>query len=136
MSKVSLRVSLMAVAMSLGLAACLETINFRDATLSPAASGASKANAPGQVRAQLRTECLRDEDTSIFGIADEKISKQCDCYADGLIKSMRKEDITFFQTYGVVPTLTAARPEDVRKRCGLQVRLSGPKRILERPEHY
>lgn len=126
MKLTALRMLLFAVPLSLGLAACLET--FSSPEYSPTASRTAKANTSDQVRQRLRSECLRDEGQVFRPSGD--VSKQCECYADGVARSMSRDDLAFYAQYGVIPTLTAARPEDVRRRCGLEVRLAGPKRSV------
>jgi hypothetical protein len=87
------------------------------------------------VRARLESQCI-DESGAIIR-TDEKIGKQCGCYASTMMKSMSKEDLDFFSTYGVVPTLHNARPDDVRKQCGLAVTTYlGPRGKLPPPETY
>jgi hypothetical protein len=50
---------------------------------------------------------------------------------------MSKDDLDFFATYGVVPTLNAARPDEVRKQCGITtVARTGPKSKLPASDSY
>jgi predicted metalloprotease len=72
-----------------------------------------------QVRARLLSECVTQHGKAFGG--NEKLEKQCDCFAGVVVKSMSKDDREFYSQYGVVPTLTAARPDDVKKQCGINV---------------
>jgi hypothetical protein len=63
--------------------------------------------------------------------------QQCECFAGTVAKSMRRDDQEFYTQYGVVPTLTAARPDDVKKQCGIAViDRSGSRGRLPPPESY
>ena len=83
------------------------------------AAPAAKMSVRDQVRLRLHVECM-SEHGGLFG-ADAKIEDQCGCYADTIAKSMRQDDQDFYMQYGVVPTLSAARPDDVKRKCGIEV---------------
>jgi hypothetical protein len=64
----------------------------------------------------------------MIGVDKDKLEKQCDCFVGAVVKSMSKDDREFYTQYNVVPTLTAARPNDVKKQCGITViDQSGPR---------
>ena len=116
---------------SASLAACLETVGTPEVSApkpSPkSASAASPADGAAQVRARLLSECV-SEHGKIIGVDKGKLEKQCDCFAGAVVKSMNKDDREFYTQYNVVPTLTAARPNDVKKQCGITViDQSGPR---------
>jgi hypothetical protein len=115
------------VLLSVTLAACLETVGTPEVSATkPAAESSAKSEAKAgpadsvpQVRTRLVSECV-NEHGKAFGDND-KIEKQCDCFAGAVVKSMSKDDREFYSQYGVVPTLTASRPDDVKKQCGITV---------------
>jgi hypothetical protein len=120
---------------SASLAACLETVGTPEVSatkpavkLGPkSASTASPADGAVQVRARLLSECV-SEHGKIVGVDKGKLEKQCDCFAGAVVQSMSKDDREFYTQYNVVPTLTAARPNDVKKQCGIIViDQSGPR---------
>lgn len=119
------RVLLLAGLLSVFLAGCLETVSPEPkpaATTSARSKGKAETPATAQmsqVRQRLHADCIV-EVGGLLG-ADEKRSKQCDCYADAIVKALRKEDFDFYLTYNIVPTLTVAKPEEVKKSCGIAV---------------
>lgn len=128
---------LMAGLISVGLGACLVAGPNYVVYDAPAKVGkgapAAKMNLAEQVRARLHGKCMNEHGGVLR--ADDKLGKQCDCYAGAVVKSMSKDDQEFYSQYGVVPTLTAARPDDVKKQCGIAVLdRSGPRGKLPPPE--
>ncbi len=120
------RPAALVLALSLALAGCLETTGgaavqpVSAKTSAPSAKqpgpAAAKASLAQQVRADLLNGCLR-EHGGLFG--GEKVQSQCTCYAEGMLKTMGKDDLEFYLRYKVIPTLSTARPENVKKTCGI-----------------
>ena len=122
---------------SIGLAACLVAGPNYVVYDAPQKAGksapAAKLNLAEEVHARLHRECMNEHGGVLR--ADEKLGKQCDCFAGTVVKSMRKDDQEFYSQYGVVPTLSAARPDDVKKQCGIAILdRSGPRAKLPPPE--
>lgn len=83
----------------------------------PKQSAASAKSAlTDSVRADLRGNCLM-EHGGLFG-GGETVTKQCDCYAAGIVKTMSRDDLDLYSQYKVLSTLSVAKPEDVKKQCG------------------
>ncbi len=80
------------------------------------AAAAGKSAPTDNVRAELRGNCLM-EHGGLFG-GGETVTKQCDCYASGIVKTMSKDDLELYAQYKVLSTLGVAKPEDVKKQCG------------------
>lgn len=125
---------------SIGLAACLVSgPNYVVYEPEPKA-GRTKAAAPKMslaedVRARLYGECMSEHGRIVR--TDDKLEQQCECFAGTVAKSMRRDDQEFYAQYGVVPTLSAARPDDVKKQCGIAViDRSGSRGRLPAPESY
>lgn len=121
---------LAALLVSVGLGACLVAgpnyVVYDEAPKAQKSSPATKMNLAEQVRARLHGECMSEHGKIMR--TDGSLGKQCDCFAGTVVKSMGKEDQEFYSQYGVVPTLTAARPDDVKKQCGIEVLdRSGPR---------
>ncbi|MEX2127206.1 MAG: hypothetical protein WD871_03060 [Xanthobacteraceae bacterium] len=127
---------LLAVAlMPVMLAACFETAGTPQYSVPGTTPAAGGANVSQQVRAKLESRCI--DDSGVIFRADEKTTRQCGCYASAMAKSMSKDDLDFFANYGVVPTLGTARPDDVKKSCGMTVVVGGgPKAKLPQSESY
>jgi hypothetical protein len=81
-------------------------------------SAAAKSSLGDSVRADLRSNCLL-EHGGLLG-AGETVTKQCECYASGMLKTMGKDDLELYAQYKVLSTLSVAKPEDVKKQCGFQ----------------
>jgi hypothetical protein len=101
----------------LPLAACLETTGTPQTAL--LAGPPANSGRPDDTRVRLHAQCMEEAADPLR--LDARISKQCDCYAAGVLKTMDKEARDFYATYGIVPTLAAVRPNDVKKQCGLAV---------------
>jgi len=117
------------VVVALTAAACLETTSNHYAVYEPgtnqrakaepkssAKQPASAAAQTDSVRADLRGNCLM-EHGGLLG-AGETVTKQCDCYASGIVKTMGKDDLDLYSQYKVLSTLGVAKPEEVKKQCG------------------
>jgi hypothetical protein len=118
--------------LALTAAACLETTSnhyvvYEPGTDQRAKSGikvaakqpsiaAAKSAQTDSVRAELRSNCLL-EHGGLLG-AGETVTKQCDCFASGIVKTMNKDDLDLYAQYKVLSTLSVAKPEDVKKQCG------------------
>jgi hypothetical protein len=114
---------------AVGLAACFVAgpgYVVHEAPKGEKASQAAKKAAPAakmslrdQVRTRLHGECMSEHGGLLR--ADAKIEGQCGCYADTVAKSMQRDDQEFYMQYSVVPTLSADRPDDVKRKCGIAV---------------
>jgi hypothetical protein len=126
---VVLRVCAVAL-VALTAAACLETTSNHYAVYEPGTNhriksepksaakqpAAAKSAQSDSVRADLRGNCLM-EHGGLLG-AGETVTKQCDCFASGIVKTMSKDDLDLYSQYKVLSTLSVAKPEDVKKQCG------------------
>jgi hypothetical protein len=122
---------------SFGLGACLVAGPSYVVYDAPQKAGKSapvaKLNLAEEVRARLHREC-KSEHGGVLR-ADEKLGKQCDCFAGTVVKSMQKDEQEFYTQYGVVPTLSVARPNDVKKQSGISdLDRTGPREKLPPPE--
>ena len=125
----AVRFALAAVLLGVTLAGCLSTGSDNYVVYEPGTSQKAKASAAkksaaaakpdlaGGVRAQLQGGCVLEHGGLLGG--GEKIAKQCECFAGGVVKTMRKDDLEFYAQYKILPTLSVARPLDVKKQCGI-----------------
>lgn len=79
---------------------------------------AAKSTLSDSVRADLRGNCLLEHGGLLGG--GETVTKQCECYATGIVKTMSMDDLDLYSRYKVLSTLSVARPEDVKKQCGFK----------------
>lgn len=131
------RIAIAALLLSVSLAACLETTGgnalveetasktkaAKTAAKQPSlavtrssANSSAKSNPADQVRAELLSQCTT-EHGGLFG--DDKVSKQCACYADTAVKNMGKDGLDYYLQYRIVPTVTGPRPEEMKTACGI-----------------
>jgi hypothetical protein len=119
-----LRLPFLIAPLAFALAACLQSFSVPGITASKSSS--VPANTPEQVRLKLFDQCV-NESPELFRVSD-KTKQQCGCYAGAIVKSMKKDELTFFANYGSVPTLNNIKPEEVKKRCGLPNAIDSPAR--------
>lgn len=124
-----LRLALAGAALAVALAGCLETTGNNYVVYEPGttqrakttstktATVTAKANPSATVRAELKSACELEHGGLLGG--GEKVARQCDCYAVNLMKTMGQNDREFYAQYKVMPTLGVAKPEDVKKQCGI-----------------
>ena len=121
------RLALIGAALALALAGCLETTSNNYAVYEPGTTQRAKAapkvpaksNPALSVRADLKNNCVVEHGGLLGG--GEKIARQCDCYAAGMVKTMGQNDIEFYAQYKVISTLGVANPTDVKSKCGIAV---------------
>ena len=115
-------------------AACLETTGNNYVVYEPGTSqratsakktspATAKANPAPAVRAELKSACELEHGGLLGG--GEKIARQCDCYAAGMVETMGQNDIEFYAQYKSISTLGVANPVDVKKKCGIAVAEGG-----------
>jgi hypothetical protein len=135
------RNALASALVALALASCVETLGDQDLTvLAPdrvrlaqatgkasaaKSNAAAKAALPEQVRKRLLEECI-SEHGGPFRV-DAASDAQCECYATNVVKALRTDELEFYLSYNVVPTLSGTRPENVKQACGIKLDPSGPR---------
>lgn len=107
------------LALAAALSGCAETIEMQPVPASTKRAAPASTGRADPVQARLKEQCLQESGDVLRVI--EKLDKQCDCFAATIAKSMSKEDREFYTTYNEVPTLNAARPEEVKRQCGMTV---------------
>ena len=124
------RLALTGAALAVTLAGCLETTSNNYVVYEPGTTQRAKAaskkeavlaksNPALSVRADLKNNCVVEHGGLLGG--GEKIARQCDCFAAGMVETMGQNDIEFYAQYKVVSTLGVANPADVKKKCGIAV---------------
>ena len=127
-----LRFALAGAVLAVALAGCLETTSNHyvvyepgtnqrakaepKATARQPSAATAKSTLSDNVRADLRGNCLMEHGGLLGG--GETVTKQCDCYAAGIVKTMSKDDLDLYAQYKVLSTVSVAKPEDVKKQCG------------------
>ncbi len=94
-------------------------------TASAKAAASSNLRAVEPVRQKIYDKCVSDSG-DLF--RSEKTTKPCDCFATAMAKVMSKEDINFFLTYNVIPTLGTKKPAEVKKSCAVPSDADSPAR--------
>lgn len=120
---------------ALAVAACIETVGDDDLVSgdpgklriaqatgkasAPKSNAATKSDLPQQARTRLLEECI-SEHSGAFRV-DAASDAQCECYATNVAKALRTDELEFYLTYDVVPTLSGTRPENVKTACGIKL---------------
>jgi hypothetical protein len=121
--KITERIAGAALAVSLALSGCYETVGG-DRTQPFAATS---SNLPDQARGEIEKTCAY-EPAKYFGVGTTKVQERCACYASGVVKLMSKEELDYYASYGLIPTLSKDKYDDVKKRCaaGIDIPAPGP----------
>ena len=97
---------------SFALCGCYETVGG-DRTQPFAATS---SNLTDQARGEIEKTCAY-EPAKYFGVGTTKVQERCACYAAGVVKLMSKEELDYYATYGLIPTLSKDKYDEVKKRC-------------------
>jgi hypothetical protein len=95
----------------LALSGCYETVGG-DRTQPFAAT----SNPMEQARGKIQQTCAY-EPANYFGVGASNMQERCACYASGVVKLMSKDEIDCYANYGLIPTLSKDKYDDVKKRC-------------------
>jgi hypothetical protein len=97
--------------LALALSGCYETVGG-DRTQPFAAT----SNPMEQARGKIQQTCAY-EPANYFGVGASNMQERCACYASGVVKLMSKDEIDYYANYGLIPTLSKDKYDDVKKRC-------------------
>lgn len=106
--------------LALALSGCYETVGG-DRTQPFAAT----SNLPDQARGKIRETCAY-EPASYFGVGTANVQERCACYATGVVKLMSKEELDYYASYGLIPTLSKDKYDEVKKRCAAGIDIPAP----------
>jgi hypothetical protein len=95
----------------LALGGCYETVGSdRVQPFAPTSNPAEQA------RGKIQQTCAY-EPATYFGVGTGNVEARCACYAAGVVKLMSKEELDYYSNYGLIPTLSKDKYEDVKKSC-------------------
>ncbi len=117
------RIARIAWAGSLALSGCYETVGG-DRTQPFAAT----SNPVEQARGKIQQTCAY-EPASYFGVGVTNVQERCACYAAGVVKLMSKDELDYYANYGLIPTFSKDKYDEVKSRCaaGIDIPTSGGK---------
>ena len=104
----------------LALSGCYETVGG-DRTQPFAAT----ANPVEQARGKIQQTCAY-EPAGYFGVGAANVQERCGCYAAGVVKLMSKDELDYYANYGLIPTLSKDKYDDVKKRCAAGINAPAP----------
>lgn len=110
------------LASALALGACVDTVGTQS-TITPAKSKPGQPPIGGgtmsveQVQKKLQEQCVTD--SGDFVGLNATIKKNCECYSNSMSKAMGKDDLAFYASYSVIPTLGNLKPDDAKRKCGI-----------------
>ena len=95
----------------LALGGCYETVGSdRVQPFAPTSNPAEQA------RGKIQQTCLY-EPAKYFGVGTGNSQARCACYAAGVVKLMSNDEIDYYANYGLIPTLSKDKYEEVKMRC-------------------
>jgi hypothetical protein len=86
---------------------------------------AATSNLPDQARTKIQQTCAY-EPANYFGVGTSNMQERCACYAAGVVKLMSKEELDYFANYGLIPTLSKDKYDEVKNRCAAGVNIPKP----------
>jgi hypothetical protein len=104
--------------LTLALSGCYETVGG-DRTQPFTAT----ANPVEQARGKIQQTCAY-EPASYFGVGATNVQERCACYAAGVVKLMSKDELDYYANYGLIPTLSKDKYDEVKSRCAAGI--NGP----------
>ena len=108
------------VALTGALAGCYETVGG-DRTQPFAAT----SNLTEQARGMVQQTCAY-EPAKYFGVGTTNVQERCACYATGVVKLMNKDELDYYAAYGLIPTLSKDKYEEVKNRCAAGTNVPAP----------
>jgi hypothetical protein len=106
---------------ALALSGCYETVGG-DRTQPFAATASNLAD---QARGKIEQTCAY-EPATYFGVGTTRMQERCACYAVGVVKLMSKEELDYYAAYGLIPTLSRDKYNEVKSRCAAAVDVPAP----------
>jgi hypothetical protein len=102
---------ILASGLGLALSGCYETVGG-DRTQPFAAT----SNGVEQARGKIQQTCAY-EPAKYFGVGSSNMQDRCACYASGVVKLMSKDELDYYASYGLIPTLSKDKYDEVKNRC-------------------
>lgn len=96
--------------MSLGLAGCADTTVKGNS----GANAKASTDTPSTAKARISKICMLDADR-FFGSANNQT--RCDCYGDGVSKTLNKDEMGYLATYNEIPSLSSSEYDKIKQRC-------------------
>ena len=102
---------MVAIALAGMLAGCVtDNPKSQAGAQTPAASDTSSAAA----KSRIAKICVANPDR-FFGGASTPA--RCDCYGDGVAKTLSKDELSYVATYNEIPSLSATEYNRIKERC-------------------
>jgi hypothetical protein len=95
---------------SFGLAGCADTTVKGNSGANAAASTDTASSA----KSRISKICMLDAD-HFFGSANNQA--RCDCYADGVSKTLNKDELGYLATYNEIPSVSSKEYDKIKQRC-------------------
>lgn len=101
---------------ALALLACaLAGCSGTSAERSPG-TGRVKAATPAAARAEISRICMKEPE-KYFGPGRKTTKAHCDCYGSGVVKQLKKDEVSFVVTYKEIPSLSQDQYDEVLAGC-------------------
>jgi hypothetical protein len=78
-----------------------------------------------QARGKIQQTCVY-EPAKYFGVGTTNVQERCACYAMGVVKLMSKDELDYYANYGLIPTLSKDKYDEVKNRCAAGINVPAP----------
>lgn len=78
------------------------------------AQATASTDTPSSAKARISKICILDAD-GFFGSANNQA--RCDCYGDGVSKTLNKDELSYLATYNEIPSLSSSEYDKIKQRC-------------------
>ncbi len=78
------------------------------------AQAAGSTDTPISAKGRISKMCMQNPE-SFFGGANNQA--RCDCYGDGVSKTLSKDELSYLATYNEIPSLSANEYDKIKQRC-------------------
>lgn len=95
---------------SFGLAGCADTTVKGNS----GANAKASTDTPSSAKSRISKICMLDADR-FFGAANNQA--RCDCYGDGVSKTLNKDEMGYLATYNEIPSLSSSEYDKIKQRC-------------------
>ena len=93
-----------------GLAGCADTTVKGNS----GANSSASTDTPSSAKSRISKICMLDAD-QFFGAANNRA--RCDCYGDGVSKTLSKDELGYLATYNEIPSLSSSEYDKIKQRC-------------------
>jgi hypothetical protein len=96
------------------LGGCAESSAPTAAKQNSGAQASAAMDTPASAKSRISKLCMLDPD-KFFGGANNQA--RCDCYGEGVAKTLNKDELGYLATYNEIPSISANEYDKIKERC-------------------